>query len=185
MKKQKAAWLPAGLVTLFGLMLLSALRPPDPKSPFDLNGFGRLPVLNGGRTKPLDTVARTSLLLLSGKQTVALDGKSLSSLEWLTDVLFRPAQAAGYPVFEIDDPDVLGLMGIQQTQKRRFSYNDLEPHTAEIEKQAAKASQLKPDQRSRFQYDIETLQGRIVLYQKLQNTLQLAGSLNWAQTLQT
>src|ERR1019366_7263107 len=163
--------------------LLSALRPPSPKTAFDVNGFAQLPVLNGGRTKPLDTIARTSLLVLSGKQTLRVDGKTLSAAQWLVEVLFQPAKASVYPVFEIDDPDVLGLMGIQQTNKRRYSFADLEPHAAEIEKQAAQADQVKPDQRTRFQTAILTVQERITLYQKLQNTLQVAGSENLTQSL--
>ena len=170
---------------LFVLWLLSALRPPSLQNAFDLNGFGQLPVLNGGRTKPLDTIARTSLLVLSGKQTLRVDGKTMSAGRWLVDVLFAPAKAAAYPVFEIDDPDVLGLMGIQQTNQRRFTFADLEPHSAEIEKQAAQADQIKPEQRSRFQSAVETLQSRITLYQKLQNTLQVAGSSTMTQSLQT
>ena len=39
-------------------------------------GFGRLPVLANGRIKPMDTVARTSLLLqLAGKQKIRPDGQ--------------------------------------------------------------------------------------------------------------
>ena len=38
------------------------------KSEYDLDGFARLPVLSNGRIKPMDTVARSSLLLLQGRQ---------------------------------------------------------------------------------------------------------------------
>ena len=33
---------------------------------FDLSAFGKIPVLVGGRVKPLDTVARNSLLIIHG-----------------------------------------------------------------------------------------------------------------------
>ena len=39
-------------------------------SEFDKQGFSELPVQVGGRIKPLDSVARNTLLILSGKQTV-------------------------------------------------------------------------------------------------------------------
>jgi ABC-type transport system involved in cytochrome c biogenesis permease subunit len=177
--------LPAALLIFFGLVLVSALVPPKQKTRFDLNGFGQLPVLNGGRTKPIDTVARTSLLVISGKQTVHLEDRTLSALEWLTQVLFQPGLANAYSVFEIDDPDVLGLMGIQQTNKRRYSFAELEPHLAEIEKQATQADQIKPEMQTRFQTAVLTLQSRLTLYQKLQNTLQVAGAENMTDTLRT
>ena len=141
----------------------------------DVCGFAQLPALNGGRIKPLDTVARTSLLLLRGKQTLRGGGRVISADEWLLDMVYRPSEADAYPVFEIDDPDVLGVMGIQQTANRYYSFTDLRPHLQEIENQAQQADQAKPEQRSRYQTAISNLQDRIALYQKLQNTLQMAG----------
>lgn len=171
------------VVALSALYLLSGLMSRQPHTFFDQRGFGQLPVLNGGRTKPLDTLARSSLLMLSGKQTLRTEQKTLSALDWLMDMLFQPEQAARYDVFEIDDPDVLGVLGIQQTQRRRFPFADLEPNLAELERQSTLASQVKPDQRSRFQTAIINLQDRITLYQRLQNTIQVAGSENATQAL--
>lgn len=160
----------AGLVYILG-----GLKAPRPSGSFDVGAFSRLPVLNGGRIKPMDTVARTSLLLLRGKQTVRLPGKTLSASEWLLDMLYRARAADAYPVFEIDDPDVLGGMGIRQTKNRHFSFNDLRPHLAEIENQAHLSEPIQPQRRTRYQTAVGNLQNRLVLYQKLQNTLQVAG----------
>ena len=50
--------------------------------------IGRLPVLAYGRIKPLDTVARNSLLIIHGRQTVRIeDGRTISAIEWLSEVL--------------------------------------------------------------------------------------------------
>ena len=78
--------------------------------------------------------------------------------------MFQPAQARLRPVFEIDDPDVLGALGIQQTNQRRFAWSDLEPKAGEIEQQDAQAEQVKPEQRTRFQTAIVNLQERGVLF---------------------
>ena len=176
--------LPEVLLGLFVVFLLAGFQPPKSNSLLNLNAFGSLPVLNGGRTKPLDTIARNSLLIISGKQTLHTESVSRSAIEWLTEVMFNPAQAARYPVFTIDDPDVLGAMGIAQTNQRRYSFADLEPHALEIEKQAAQANQVKPELRSRFQTAAFNLEENINLYQKLQNTLQVAGSDHQVQALQ-
>ena len=171
-------WIPLALLALTGLYVLAGFQPPTYTSAFNLNDFGKLPVLNGGRIKPLDTIARTSLLLLSGRQSLTTEGHSRSALEWLTDVMFQPDQANRWPVFEIDNPDVLGLMGIQQTAKRRYSFADLEAHLDEIERQATRVDQMKSEQRSPFQTAILNLENQLTLYQKLQNTLQVSGSDN-------
>jgi ABC-type transport system involved in cytochrome c biogenesis permease subunit len=182
--ERRVRWLPVVLLVAGGLYLALRIVPPPQQSAFHLNEFGMLPVQNGGRIKPLDTIGRTALLMISGKQTVRLEGATLTALQWLTDVLFHPQQAGTYAVFEIDDPDVLGAMGIQQTRQRRFTWADVEPKTPEIERLATQADQIKPEQRSRFQTAVVNLQSRITLYQKLQNTLQVAGSENAVEALQ-
>ena len=69
---------PAILFVLALLWVASSWRPPRAApDDFDLAKFGKIPVLVGGRVKPLDTVARNSLLIIHGKQTVRLD-------EWQT-----------------------------------------------------------------------------------------------------
>lgn len=137
--------------------------------------FGDIPVLNGGRVKPLDTLARNSLLLLSGKQTVRMNNRPLRATEWLMDMVFRPSVADTVPVFEIDDPDVLGMIGIQQSAQRRYSFIDLQSHLAELETQSSRAAGVRPEQRSRFQSAILRLWDKVLLYWRLQNTLQLTG----------
>ena len=48
---------------------------------FDFESLGKIPVLVGGRVKPLDTVARNSLLIIHGKQELRLeDGRRLSAM---------------------------------------------------------------------------------------------------------
>ena len=109
------AFFPLGVVIVFLIYLVSSLRAPTQGGQFDINTFSRLPILHGGRVKPLDTVARTSLLVVSGKQSfIDPSGARKSAISWLADLSFIGAQADQYKVFEIDDPDVLGLIGIQQ-----------------------------------------------------------------------
>ncbi|OGR87722.1 MAG: hypothetical protein A3A86_03220 [Elusimicrobia bacterium RIFCSPLOWO2_01_FULL_60_11] len=171
----KASKLPALLLALFSVYLLAELRSPSYESGFDVNGFARLPVLNGGRVKPLDTIARTFLLMIHGKQTLRSGRKRKDAVQWLMDVLFDPAKAESDPLFEIDDPEVLGMFGIQQTKNRYYAFTDLAPFAGEIEKQAVKADEVKPEQRSRFQRSVHKLQSRLILFQSLGDTFQLLG----------
>jgi hypothetical protein len=79
MMEKRLRGLPAFLLSLGAAYLIMGLRAPKPTASMDVAGFSRLPVLNGGRIKPLDTVARTSLLLLRGKQTLRLPGRTISA----------------------------------------------------------------------------------------------------------
>src|SRR3954469_13945195 len=114
---------------VFGLAMVLAgamLLPARPVRGFDVDGFGRLPILEGGRVKPLDSLARNSLLMIRGQQSFSA-GRTVSAEEWLLEGLFRPAVADMHPVFVIDDPEVLGMLGLKQTSNRYFSLSTLAP----------------------------------------------------------
>jgi hypothetical protein len=175
-------WLP-GLIAL--LAVLATAVPPGRVRGFDMDRFGRLPVLEGGRIKPMDSVARNALLMIRGKQSVPSQGRELGPDEWLLDVLFRPQTADAQPVFVINDPDVLGLMGLKQTSNRYFSFNTIEPFIQEIQKQAQAGRALEAVQRSRFQNAVVNLFDRLLLYNQLENSVQLADSAGLATELQT
>lgn len=144
--------------------------------------FGRLPVLVSGRIKPLDTVARTSLLALHDKQTLRVPGeRPLSAIEWLAGLCFLPARADQQPVFVINDPQVLGLFGWQQGSTRHFSFAQLAPRLDEVVRQAQLADQVEAPARSAFQRHILELYRQIDTYQRLKNSLQPEDAAEFSQ----
>src|SRR5947207_15997249 len=102
-------------VSLGAIWIAASLFPPKPpKDNLDLVRFGKIPVQVGGRIKPLDTVARNSLLIIRTKETLRLDdGRQISAIKWLSDTLFDAPVADEYPVFIIQNAEVLGLFGWQ------------------------------------------------------------------------
>ena len=86
------------VICILLLWVGATLLPNGNHGSFDLNGFGRLPVLADGRLKPMDTVARTGLLMVQGRQRVdAPGGVTVEPVAWLLDVLSRPVLAVSYP----------------------------------------------------------------------------------------
>jgi ABC-type transport system involved in cytochrome c biogenesis permease subunit len=150
----------------------TALLPAARTRGFDLDRFGRLPVLEGGRVKPIDSVARNSLLLIRSQQAFTWQGRTIGAGEWLLDVLFRPDVADAEPVFFVNDPEILGLLGLRQTSDRYFAFQTLAPHLEKIGQQAAAAQEIDSKQRTRFQGAIVNLESRLSLYYRLQNTIQ-------------
>jgi len=178
-------FLPAILFTLALLWAASSWRPSKAApGEIDLPRFGKIPVLVGGRVKPLDTVARNSLLILHGKQTVRLaSGKKLSAMRWLSDTLFNGAVADEYPVFVVQNADVLGLFGWEQKDRKYFSYAELSPFLRQIEEQGALSEKLQSVQRSAYQNAVLNLRNGLVLYQRLKNSLGPEGAQNFAMEL--
>ena len=163
----------------FAAAVLCAAGPwlaPAPKSGLSLAEFSRLPVLEGGRVKPLDSFARNALLMIRGTQTLPVDGKTMSATEWLLDALFRPEAADTRKVFVIDDPDVLGLLGLQQERERRFAFWQIEPKRDEAGAQASRAEKIDAGRRSRFQNAVIALARRLDLYEQIKNTIMVSGS---------
>jgi ABC-type transport system involved in cytochrome c biogenesis permease subunit len=154
----------------------ASLIPPGKIQGFDLDRFGRLPVLEGGRAKPVDSVARNALLVIRGQQSFRFRERTVGPDEWLLDVLFRPEVSDRQPVFVINDPEVLGLLGLRQTANRYFAFETIAPHIAEIERQAQGVHGIDAKQRTRFQAAIANLYDRLYLYYKLKNTVQLPGT---------
>ncbi len=198
-------WLPLVVLILTVAWLASALRRPANKTAFDLESFGRLPVLVNGRIKPLDTVARTSLLVLQGRQRVSDPTISEPFVDtpnqWLADLLFNPAKADDYPTFRLsatDSPELLTLIGLTEADTKiaydsavkrtlaladflpgtriRFSFNKLAPKLEELDRQVQLAQPIDPQVRTSFQKAVIQLRDRIMLYQRLKHSVQLPDS---------
>jgi ABC-type transport system involved in cytochrome c biogenesis permease subunit len=154
------------------LAVAATLLPPRSKSPYDLEEFGRLPTLVNGRIKPLDTVARTTLLVLQGRQRVTDgEGRTLHPSAWLLDMLFRPDKASLYPVFEIVHPEVLSVMRLTTEQGvggKRFSFRQLSPGLPELDRQAKLVDAVEGPLRTPFQRAAVSLRNQVLLYQRLQ-----------------
>jgi ABC-type transport system involved in cytochrome c biogenesis permease subunit len=163
----------AGVAAL--LAVAAAAIPPAKVDGFDLDAFARLPVLEGGRVKPLDTVARNTLLMIRGQQEFRHEGRKISAAEWMAEMVFRPQVADQMKVFVINNPEVLGLLGQKQTSDRYYSFATILPHIDAIEKQGQLAQVVDPKQRSPFQGAVANLYDRLFLYYKVKNTLQLEG----------
>ncbi len=199
------------IVLLLGAgYLASTLRPEKNPTDFDLAGFGRVPVLVNGRIKPLDTVARTSLLTLQGRQRVSTPEISkpfvASPIEWLADVFFHPAEADTYPTIRIDSPEVLNLLELEEkdtriaydsaakrtmailgflpSTKSRFSYGQLREKLPDLDRQARLADQVESHQRTAFQKQVIAVRNRVVLYLQLKTAVQMPDSPDFLAELE-
>ncbi len=173
---------------------LAPLNHPEGE-PEAVRAFGRLPVLAEGRIKPLDSVARTTLLQIQGRQRVMTpDDKELSPDEWLLDVLFVPEKADTYPVFVVDNPDLLSLIGKNDenlavhyrqgwkqamamvgflpSRRRRMSFDEIAPYVSQIEAQEKLAAPVQPVQRTHFQAAVVQLYANLSNYIRLRRSLQ-------------
>ena len=132
----------------------------------------------------MDTVARTSLLVVHGKQTLRLgDGPRMTAMEWLAELVYAPERADERKVFTIHDPQVLSLFGWQQEDRKHFSFSQLRAHGQEVVRQAQLANPIEPQQRSLFQRHILELYRQMELSHRLRNSLQASDSPDFAREI--
>jgi ABC-type transport system involved in cytochrome c biogenesis permease subunit len=151
-----------------------------------VTAFGRLPVLAEGRIKPLDSVARSTLLVIQGYQDVTTPGGTeLSPDEWLLDVFFSPEKADTYRVFEVDNQDLLSLLGRNEADLsiQRMSFSEIAPHIADIEAQEKLAEPVDAQSRTRFQSSVVQLYGNLVHYLRLRRAFAPDGTADFLTEL--
>jgi ABC-type transport system involved in cytochrome c biogenesis permease subunit len=175
--------LPWFLMAVLALWVASGLRPPRQQGGFASAEFGRLPVLLNGRLQPLDSVARNCLLVIQGRQSVAIaepnagwwqPPKRLPAIEWLMEVAMKPELADTRTVFRVDHPELRGLLKLPAEGPLYCSANELQPHFDEIERQAARANRIDTQARSSFEKAVVKLRYALNLYQRLKHSLRPA-----------
>lgn len=167
------------LACFFLLAGISAAEAPRwPSEVLDL--FAVLPVQESGRVKPLDTVARFSLLRLNGKRTLTLDAatgkRSLSALEWFLDCLFQPEAADDYRCFSVESYEAVVALGIEPHGKKRdrYSYNELRPGLDRLMTLARQASEIPRETQTFIDTQLITLANNVLAYESLTQFLDFA-----------
>jgi ABC-type transport system involved in cytochrome c biogenesis permease subunit len=172
-------WLPFIPALILALWVLSGAQSPKAVNDFNIDEFGRLPVLLNGRVQPFDSVARNALLSVSGKSIVRVkDAPTLSANQWLLEVMAKPELADQRKVFRVQHPDLEGLFGAEKAGLEYYSFNDLTNQLDALQAQAAKLQQSEADRgedaeksRTPFQKDLMHLYDSLILYNRLKFNL--------------
>ena len=181
--KKLVPWI---ITAVFAIYALGGLRPAKVQD-FDLEKFGRIPVMANGRFQPLDSLARNALLQLREKasaiSSTALTGpdkqRSMSATEWLAEVMFKPETAETRPNFRIDNLELKQTLALpvepdelKNTDGKHFSYTQIRPQLAAIQEQARQASEVKAELQSAYQRAVLQLLKQVQLFWRLENLAQ-------------
>lgn len=155
------------------VMIAVAFTGRQIEGPYDWEAFGELPVSASGRVKPLDTVARNTLMVITGRQTIEIDEDTKhEAIRWCADVIANAEIARTQDVFRIDHPELVAMLGFESPEqggKKRFSFMELTPSFEEISRQADLAFQVKPKERDPFQRQVIDLMNRLTMYISLEH----------------
>ncbi|MCH2118385.1 MAG: cytochrome c biogenesis protein CcsA [Pirellulales bacterium] len=183
-------WFPLVVLVLCGAYVGGKARVvKDPVGELKFSQFAKFPVAYQGRIQPFDTVARNSLQILSGRQTVIVPEdapsgglsespsgpRQLPAIEWFLDVISARPGGDQHRVFRIDNLELLDALGLERRPGSfRYSFAELRPSIepeqdeegrvigdSVIDKQARLARSVPPAERTLFQQKVDEL------YQKL------------------
>ena len=202
MKKILQKWFPPVLMLMMALWFFGQLQTPQDKN-FAFNEFGKLPVVFDGRLKPLDSLARNSLLQIRQTQTADLEPwkewyqkqKIISANEWLANVMMNPAVADDWPVFRLDNPELITFLKLpeknaaQHQDGKHYSWDQIAPAFDALETEHTRIGEredkhiTEPSQRTPFERAVMKVYDRAVLYTQLRNTIEPQNSDNWKQEL--
>jgi ABC-type transport system involved in cytochrome c biogenesis permease subunit len=136
-------WTAVGTAVLFLLMQMpSSANTADGMA---LDDFATIPVVADGRIKPIDTVARTSLMIISKRQTFKDDKDQMQpALRWLLDVMVSemgtPGQpgAMDYKVFRIENDELLAFLNLENRPGSfRYSLKEIKPKFEQLDRELA------------------------------------------------
>lgn len=137
-------WVPALVVLGFAGYVAGKVRVPQ-ASPLkmQLSEFGQLPVVQGGRVQPIDSLARNSLRAISLSEELRLtDGSRQPAIKWLLDTVTESDEADEYRVLRIESLDLLGALGLEPRKGFRYSLQEVQGENA-----GDKLNELREDAR--------------------------------------
>ena len=196
MKKILQKWTPPVLMLVMAAWFFGQLQAPKDKD-FAFSQFGQLPVVFDGRLKPMDSVARNSLLEIREKQTLNTEPwkgwnespKIIPGAEWLAYVMMDPAVADDWPTFRVDNPDLISLLKLpdrdvaKKSDGKHYSWNQMQPSLDAFEKENDRVEKIEAASRTAYENAISKLHERLMLYAQLKNTIQPADAQDWPDEL--
>ena len=187
-------WLPILITAAMAAWFVSTLRPPQDKT-FAFSEFGKLPVVSNGRVQPIDSLARNSLLQIREKQEANLDpwngmkAHLIPATEWLATVMMNPAAADQWPVFRVDNPELISLLKLpgrdlaQHQDGKHYSWAEIQPGLQALDQETERIAKIESSQRDAYERAVMKMRERLMLYVQLKNAIEPGDAQDWAQEL--
>jgi ABC-type transport system involved in cytochrome c biogenesis permease subunit len=145
-------------------------QPLQPAGLRSLDTLKRLPVLDNGRIKPLDTYARNVLLQFSGRQSF----NRKPAIDWLARLLFAAEMTKRDKVFLINNPAIPTELGIEPDKHRRYSYAELEKKLDKLTDLAQSATRIPEKERDVVEAEIIRVYDNVRLYVDLSHVFEFS-----------
>ena len=156
---------PILLIVLFVLGLLPSARAG---ATLDFKEWGLLAVQDGGRRKPMDTLARETVVRLTGQHQVTAFGKTWAPSDFMLSMLLRTREWRKQPIILIGFRPLIVKLGLDAAE-RRFSYMDL-THASLLGTMLKEARDVRDagDKPDRIHQEVENVAARLALFNQVE-----------------
>jgi ABC-type transport system involved in cytochrome c biogenesis permease subunit len=147
------------VVALAATWIASDLRKPAVASGQpEIHEFGRIPVVEGGRVKPMDTVARTYLRIIADRESFKdKEGQNHPAITWLLDVETEFAdsdmRARKHPVFRLYDQQIRDALGLARKETYRYSIEEFGEKLTTLAEPLKKTHERKDNNQKLDEYE--------------------------------
>jgi ABC-type transport system involved in cytochrome c biogenesis permease subunit len=174
--EQLTRYFPYAVVAVAAVTVLALMAPPrDPEKGMHLAAVGEIPVMDGGRVKPLEGVARTTLMQISSRQSwYDKDGNEHPAVEWMFDIVTGKGHAEAVKqgeekrAFLIDSSDLLKRLGLRRKpDSSYYSMKDLGDEGMEkLMAEAKRVMKLPPKDMSADDQKVMEMAGQVVVFDR-------------------
>ena len=168
------------VLMIFGVYAVSTFRAPKDVTDFNLREFGKLPVSADGRIKPLDSLARTNLMIISRMQSIPKKNappdytrsrRAVSAVQWMLEVIINKPHARHYRIFYIADEELISLLKLDANRKHfRYAFDEVigaQENRTTLFEQIHQAGKVPDNERDRFQRHVMDLSKQLRAYQQI------------------
>jgi len=156
---------------LLFFIVLQVLPPAraETTSSLDFKEWGLLAVQQGGRRKPMDTLARETLVVLSGQRELTAFGREWGASDFLLSLLLDTQDWKNEPILLSGYRPLTVQLGLDPARKR-FSLVEL-AHLAALNKLVQEAHDTRDDgdKPDRLHQEAENLASRMALFSQVEN----------------
>ena len=164
-------------VALAAAWLSADLRgPSSPPDQVQIHEYGRIPVVEGGRVKPMDSVARNHLRIMAERESFRTpEGEAKPAIEWLLDVqteMFsdKDQRARKHRVFRIVNEQLQNALGLDPKREGyRYSIDEFAEKLTALAEPLRKAHERKESGNSLDPYENQLFEfeRHLGIYQRL------------------
>jgi len=152
-----------------------AMPPHASEGTMDLYEAGKIPIIEGGRVKPLDTLARNTLQAISNRETFkpGETKKSQPAIRWMFDVISGSPAAEQHRVFRIDSLDVQARLGLEPRDGFLYSLAEIRKKVDEFNTDVEKAREKTPENMDDYDRKVVELDRRIRAFTAVDASFQM------------